>query len=90
MANKKPIYKMKVKAEVFDGDECYGICDFTNKEIVLSEITPATDRLDTVIHEALHMAKPRMKHKGIEELADVLARCLKMAKKRGYLNGKIW
>ena len=90
MADKKPIYRIKVKAEVFDGDECYGICNFTDKEILLSEITPDAHRLMIVLHEALHMARPRMKHKDVEELSTTLATCLKMAKKRGYLNGKIW
>ena len=53
-----------------------GICDYENKEIKISPKITGVEKLDCIIHEALHACMPDLSDDAVNESATCMAKLL--------------
>jgi Zn-dependent peptidase ImmA (M78 family) len=54
----------------------WGECDYGNRKIKINKEAKSKRRLNTIVHELAHAIFPKMSHKNIYELANVISKVL--------------
>ena len=62
-----------------DGDRCYGIADLAKHEIYIEDCLHGRELLQYLLHEALHIQRPRASERWVDNTSRELAALIKRA-----------